>query len=139
MIVIDAKDAIAGRMASYVAKNALKGETVVICNAGEAVISGNSKVIVDKYRVKRGMQDKANPEHSPKFPRRPDLFLKKMIKGMLPKKVARGKLAAKRVLVYRDAPAQYKAQAKPFRATASKLHVSYSTIREVCLALGGKE
>ncbi len=42
-------------------------------------------------------------------------------------------------MVYRDAPDQYKAQAKPFRSNASKLHVSYTTIQDVCLRLGGKE
>ncbi len=138
MKVFDATDAIAGRLASYSAKCAMKGEDIVIGNCGKAVISGNPKGIIARFKVKRGMQDKANPEHSPKFPRRPDLFFKKMVKGMLPKKTLTGKLAAKRIMVYRDMPENFKAAAKPFGKTGAKLQVTATSIDDICFGLGFK-
>ena len=43
--VIDGKGAILGRLASYAAKEALKGEEIVILNCEEVIISGNKQMI----------------------------------------------------------------------------------------------
>ena len=48
MKIIDGKNAILGRMASYVAKEALKGEEVVVVNCEEVIITGNKKDIKEK-------------------------------------------------------------------------------------------
>jgi len=54
MIVIDGKNAIMGRLASYTAKQALRGEDVVIVNCGEIIITGSRKNITKELLEKRG-------------------------------------------------------------------------------------
>ena len=44
MKIIDGKGAILGRLASYAAKQALKGEEIVVLNCEEVIITGNKKV-----------------------------------------------------------------------------------------------
>ncbi|HLD76011.1 MAG TPA: uL13 family ribosomal protein, partial [Candidatus Norongarragalinales archaeon] len=51
------------------------------------------------------MTDKSNPEHGAKWPRRPDLFLRRVIRGMLPKRAVRMKDALSRLRVYLGVPA----------------------------------
>jgi len=136
MLLIDADGAVAGRLAAFVAKKALSGETVVIVNAEKAVISGNPKRVTLKYFNKRSVQNKANPEKSMKTPRRPDLFLKKMIAGMLPKS-PRGAKAEKSVKAFLGVPREYENQkaSKPVK-TAEKLGASFITLKQLCANLG---
>ena len=100
MIVIDAKNAVAGRLASYAAKLALSGEEVLIINAEKAIITGNKKYIFEKFLQRRHRKSITNPRRmGPKYPRRPDDILRRMIRGMLPYKKAKGREAFKRVKV----------------------------------------
>ena len=50
-MIIDAKDLIAGRIATVEAKKALLGEEVSIVNAELAVITGRKKNIMEKYKA----------------------------------------------------------------------------------------
>jgi len=100
MIVIDAKNAVAGRLASYAAKLALSGEEVLIINAEKAIITGNKKYIFEKFLQRRHRKSITNPRRmGPKYPRRPDDILRRMIRGMLPYKKPKGREAFKRVKV----------------------------------------
>ena len=49
MKIIDGTGAIMGRLASYVAKEALKGEEVVILNCNDVIITGNRKNIKKNF------------------------------------------------------------------------------------------
>ena len=49
MVVIDAKGAVAGRLASKVAKRIIRGETITIVNAEEAVIVGSNTAVMEKF------------------------------------------------------------------------------------------
>jgi len=98
--VIDGDGLIVGRVASYVAKNAMKGEKFSIINAEKMVISGDRKNIVEKYVKRRRLKNKANPEHSPHWPKRPDYLVKRIIKGMLPTQKASGLKAFRNIMVY---------------------------------------
>ena len=51
-VFIDAEDCIAGRLASLVAKELLKGRHVYIVNAEKAVVSGNPRYTVRNMREK---------------------------------------------------------------------------------------
>ncbi len=104
MIVINAENAIIGRVAAEVAKLLLNGEQVNIVNAEKSVISGEPRAIVDRYKNKRLQKDKANPEHSAYISRRPDLFVKRIVRGMLPFKRPRGMIAFKKLKVYSGVP-----------------------------------
>ena len=100
MKLIDGDGLVLGRAASRAAKMALLGERVVIVNAEKMIISGGRKYILEKYIKRRRVKNKANPEHSPKWPKRPDLLVKRIIRGMLPYKKAKGREAFKRIRVY---------------------------------------
>ena len=99
-LLIDAHNKILGRFCSQVAKKALLGERIVIINAKEAIISGTKRNIHEKYLSKLNISTATNPKRGPFWPRRPDTFMKNIIKKMLPTKKIRGKDALKRVHVY---------------------------------------
>lgn len=99
-LLFDATDKILGRFCSQIAKKALLGEQVVIKNAKNAIISGNKRDIFDKYLKRLNVRTSTNPTRGPFHKRRPDTFMKRVIKQMLPTKTVRGKEAIKRVHVY---------------------------------------
>jgi large subunit ribosomal protein L13 len=103
-IMINAEDCIAGRLASLVAKRLLNGEEIRIVNAEKAVISGDPKVVFDIFK---GKISRGDPYHGPFYPRRPDMVLKRMVRGMLPKK-PRGRDAYKRLKVFISIPEEFK-------------------------------
>ncbi len=102
--VLDAKGKVLGRVASNAAKLLLDGNDVILLNAEKAMISGHRRDIVHKYKRKVELKDKANPEHSPYISRRPDFFVKRVIRGMLPYQRPRGKAAFKHLRVYVGVP-----------------------------------
>lgn len=107
MIVIDASDAVLGRLASYTAKKLLNGERIVIINAEKAVISGNSKDIYAKYKKRLDITNRGNPRKALKFPRVPDRIVRRSIRGMLNYRTERGTNAYKRLKVFMGVPAGY--------------------------------
>lgn len=138
MVVIDATNLILGRLASYAAKKALLGENVDIINCENAVITGSrERTIADhKRRIHRG-SIRTGP-----FPRRrPDMFVKRTIRGMLPYNKEIGKKALKRIKCYIGVPTQLKDK-KPEHLIGmdlSKLTVmKYTTVKDVCKMIGGK-
>lgn len=105
MIIIDAEDAILGRLASRAAKESLKGEEVVIVNAEKAIISGRREYVFAQYLETRQRKSVVNPSrHGPKFPRRPEAIVKRTVRGMLPWHIAKGRSAYKRIKVYIGIP-----------------------------------
>ena len=138
-IVYDAKDKVLGRLASTVAKDLLKGRSVVVVNADKAFISGSKSAIVARYKVRLGLQEKENPEHSPHWPRRPDMFVRRIIRGMLPyHKKPSGKAAFKRLRVFSGVPAEL-ATRKPAEIKTKEpksMYVGYLYIGELSKLLG---
>ena len=107
MIVIDGKGKIVGRVAAYAAKRLLVGEEVVILNADEMVFSGDKTVVFNRYKARRDIKPKQNPRHKPIWPRRPDLLVRRIVRGMLPWRTQRGRNAFKKLRVYRDVPKEF--------------------------------
>ncbi len=105
----DATNKILGRFCSLIAKKALLGEYIVIINAKNAIISGNKKDIHEKYLAKLKISTATNPRRGPFHERRPDTFMRRVIKQMLPRKKLRGKEAIRRVHIYiSDIPGRFK-------------------------------
>lgn len=104
MLVVDAKNMIFGRLASQIAKKLLLGEEVHVINVEQFIIRGNPQQISEKYLTKRGIRHKGTPERSPTWPKLPHLLVKRMMRGMLPRKTLRGKEALKRLRVYTGNP-----------------------------------
>ncbi len=129
-MIINAKHLIAGRLASVAAKQALLGEEVFILNSEHAVISGNKKSVVGKYdaQAKRG-----EPFHGPFLPKTPDRLLKRIIRGMLPYKQGKGRLALKRIKCYKGIPSLFEGKVLE---TIEKAHIKkmqkYITIGDLC-------
>lgn len=138
MIVINGDKAIFGRLLSFSAKKLQEGEDVVVVNAEKTVFSGNPERIVRRYYDKRGIQNKGNPEHSPKFPLRPDLFLKYILRGMLPKKKASGKKARDKFKAFLGMPKEFEGKAQKFYKTSDDLHIEFVSLGKVCKKLGWK-
>jgi len=141
MKVINGENQILGRVASRAAKMALEGEEVRIVNAENMVMTGKMPYLIDKYWTRRHRKDKADPEHSQHWPRRPDMFVKRIIRGMLPDDRARGRNAYKRIKTYIGFPETLRNEelmSVP-GADASKLHSKYHTVKELCSRLGHRK
>jgi len=109
--VVDAKDMILGRIATQITKMVLLGDNVVIINCIEACISGNRNNILQHYQEYQKIRTRSNPKRGPwRVGSRPDVFVRKVIRPMLPKN-ERGKLALRRVHCYiHDIPEAKKSQ-----------------------------
>lgn len=138
MIIIDAKDLILGRLASFAAKKALLGEEIKIINAEKSVISGNRRFLLEKYKNKF---DRGATLFGPYFPRRPERIVRRTIRGMLPFKTTRGRDAYKRVMCYIGVP-QELAKEKAItlkEANLSKLPTTrYMLVSAISKHLGAK-
>jgi large subunit ribosomal protein L13 len=139
-MIVNADGSAVGRLGTFVAKALLNGEKIEIINAEKAIISGRKGDIIKKYLVRRSLRQKANPEHSPKWPKRPDLLLKRIIRGMLPYDLAKGREAFKRLRVYIGVPKEVDERAKSEKVieieSAKKEFKKYITLSELCKELG---
>ncbi|MBR9680490.1 MAG: 50S ribosomal protein L13 [Candidatus Altiarchaeota archaeon] len=105
MMFIDADGAILGKLASHVAKNLLLGENIIVLNAEKSVVTGNKKSILAHYKEDF---DRGHRYTGPFFPKEPHMILKRTVRGMLPRKRDRGKLAYKRLIVHLGVPDEFK-------------------------------
>ena len=97
-IIIDADDAIVGRLGSVVAKELLKGKEVFVINSEKAIISGSKKDVLGKIINLR--QKGGSSQKGPKISKDPERLLKRKIRGMLPWEKAKGRDAYKRLRCY---------------------------------------
>ena len=135
MIVIDADGAILGRLATKVAKALVNGEKVVVINAEKAIITGNKDYIFKKYKQRVDRADIANPRKGPKFPRRPDLLVRRTIRGMLPK-TNRGRDLLRNLRVFIGSDERYKEKVESARGKLPR--GNYITVGELSKMLGWK-
>jgi large subunit ribosomal protein L13 len=135
--IVDASNLILGRMASYVAKGALNGKRMVVINAERAVISGTKERVIARAKLKLKTRTLGNLEKSPTHPRKPDGYVRRVIRGMLPWKKTGGKDAFHRVKVYIGTPDEYLDRPVTRVADASRLRVPYITIAQLSGEIGG--
>lgn len=103
-VYVDAADQIAGRLSSKVAKLLLSGKRVVVVNAEKSLISGSRVSVVTQWKERLELASKVNPIYGPIHPRRPDNILRRMVRGMVPRKKPKGATAMKRLRVYIGVP-----------------------------------
>lgn len=139
-VVYDAKGQVLGRIASMIAKSLLEGKDVAVLNAESAIISGKRKPMAAKYRTRLNLQEKENPEHSPYWPRRPDMLFKRIVRGMLPYRIPRGKDAYRRLRVFMGEPEAFssKERIKPKIKEAKQIYAGYISLKELSDTLGYK-
>ena len=136
MAIIDADNAVLGRLASIVAKRLLNGEEIIIVNAEKAVIIGNKPYIIEKYKERR---DIGSVRKGPYYPKMPDRILRRTVRGMLPMKKGHGKEAYRRLKVYIGVPKEL--QGNEFEvieeAKNNKLE-GFITLQDLSIQLGAK-
>ncbi|MBI3334242.1 50S ribosomal protein L13 [Candidatus Pacearchaeota archaeon] len=111
MIIIDASNTVLGRLASYVAKQALLGKEVIVVNCEQAVVTGGRRMIIKEYQtlVYRGGHSLKGPFHNKSHA---EQFVKRTIRGMLSYKQGRGAAAFGRIKCYTSVPKAYSAEKK---------------------------
>lgn len=138
IVVVNADGLILGRMASKIAKRLLTGEEIVVVNAEKAVISGRkgNKITEAKEFLAVGGVGQG-PFHF----RRPDRVVRKTVRGMLPFKQPKGKLAYKHLKVFIGVPESMKNEKMETvaDAKAEKLKCSYFTVGEFSKEIGWNE
>lgn len=90
MMIINAKNLVAGRLATVVAKKALLGEKIDIVNSEKAIIVGKKKEIFARYERKGRV---GYVRKGPFLHKSPERILKRIIRGMLPYKQIKGRNA----------------------------------------------
>ncbi|MCH8945339.1 MAG: 50S ribosomal protein L13 [Nanoarchaeota archaeon] len=111
MKIIDGKNAVLGRLASYVAKGALKGEGFVIVNCENVIITGNKQAIKKDYKEKR--EKVGSGQKGPKVSRLTEQIVKRAIRGMLSNhRKGKGKEAYKRIKCYVGVPKEFESMEK---------------------------
>jgi large subunit ribosomal protein L13 len=138
MIIIDGKDLIVGRVASFAAKQALNGETVKIINCDHMYMTGDRAFLLNEMHRRR---IQGTWEKGPFYLRRPDRFVRRIVRGMIPYKTSKGKIAYKRVLCYIGSPRELEQHKSITVDNASIKHIKnlkYVTVGELCKHMGAK-
>jgi ribosomal protein uL13 len=111
MKIIDGKDAVLGRLASFVAKRLLEGEEIIIVNCEKMIITGNKKKIQENFEKKRSKI--GSGQKGPKVSRLSERIVKRAIRGMLSNhRKGRGKEAFKKIKCYVGVPKEYEKSKK---------------------------
>jgi large subunit ribosomal protein L13 len=95
-VIIDGTDAVLGRLGSFVSKELLKGKEVVLINCEKIIVSGSKADFVENIRRKRRMGQGGSMK-GPKYIRKSDMLVKRILRGMLPWDRTRGREAHKRL------------------------------------------
>jgi large subunit ribosomal protein L13 len=118
MKIIDGTNATLGRLASYAAKEALKGEEINIVNCDKITITGNKKNIEKEFFEKR--QRVGSGQKGPKIHRSSEKIVKRTIRGMLPNhREGRGREAFKKIKCYNKLPKEFQ-ESKMIKAGKEK-------------------
>ena len=133
MMIVNADGAILGRLASKVAKELLRGESIIIVNSEKIVVSGNPNAIFDRFYEKSARGDTFK---GPFYPKYPDKVLIRSIRGMLPYKKEKGKNALRKLKVYIGNPDNLKGE--KISKTSENLRCKFTTLEQICKELGAK-
>merc|ERR1712216_523764 len=107
LTVIDARGHLLGRLASFVAKEALLGQKIVVVRCEELVISGSHIRNKLKLLMKRNKRMNTNPRKGLFHHKSPaDMFIR-VVRGMIPHKQYRGSAAFQRIKAVEGIPAPF--------------------------------
>ncbi|MBX7076323.1 MAG: 50S ribosomal protein L13 [Methanobacteriaceae archaeon] len=107
-MIINGEGHILGRLASITSKKLLEGEEVIILNADKIMLTGNKDWAYAKYKQRVDRKSISNPRDlGPKYPRRPDDIFRRTVRGMLPIKKSKGKVAYKGLKAFVGIPSEY--------------------------------
>jgi large subunit ribosomal protein L13 len=134
-MIVDATGLVLGRLASVTATRLLSGEEIHIVNAEKAIVTGKRETIYSEYAHTRA---RGSREKGPFFPKRPDMILKRTVRGMLPYKMKRGRDAMSRLRVYVGVPRELREEKfeQPEGARARGVGVKHIELGELSKRLG---
>ncbi len=140
-VYIDATNQIAGRLSSKVAKLLISGKRVIVVNAEKSLISGARTSVLNQWKERLEIASRVNPIYGPNHPRRPDNILRRMVRGMVPRKKPKGALAMKRLRVYIGIPEEVSKQklTQFEETTATRPIPVYVTMMDLSKSLGWHE
>lgn len=106
-MIIDGKDLVLGRLASFAAKRLLEGERVTVVNAEQIVVSGRKKATFDAYDAWLEIRNLTNPRKGPFHLKRPEELVRRTVRGMLPFDKPRGRGAYDRLRAHIGVPSEF--------------------------------
>lgn len=136
--VVDAEALILGRMASTVAKRLLEGERIEIVNSEGAVVSGKRLKVIKEWKAFLIVGGRGR---GPIHWRKPNMIVRRTIRGMLPYRKARGMEAFRRLRVHIGVPEELVDVEKESipEAHANRLGGRYVTVGEIAANIGWKK
>jgi large subunit ribosomal protein L13 len=138
MIIVDGKNLVVGRVATFVAKQALNGETIKIINCEQMYITGDKEFLFNEVHRRRVQ---GTWEKGPFYLRQPDRFVRRIVRGMIPYKTPRGKAAYSRVMCYIGSPKELEQHKSVSVDAANVKHIKnlkYQTVGALCKHMGAK-
>ena len=112
VIIVDAKGHLLGRLASYVGKQLLTGQKVVIVRCEKTLISGSHYRNKLKYMEFLRKRMSTNPKKGPIHFRAPSRMVWRVIRGMLPHMTPKGSAALGRLKCFDGVPLSLNAKKK---------------------------
>ena len=110
MKIINGQDVVMGRLASFVAKELLKGEEINVINCNSVLITGNKKSIEREFYEERSKF--GSSQKGPKHHRSSEKIVKRAVRGMLPNhRFGRGRIAWKNLRCYNEVPKEFEGKA----------------------------
>ncbi len=103
-MIIDGKDLVLGRLASFAAKRLLEGEHVIVVNSEQVVVSGRKEATFGVYEAWLEVRNLTNPRKGPFHLKRPEELVRRAIRGMLPFDKPKGRSAYSCLRVYVGVP-----------------------------------
>jgi len=125
MKILNGKGQVLGRLASYTAKELLRGEEIAIVNCERIIITGNKAFIRSEFDRKRNMV--GTSQKGPKHSTNSEIIVKRTIRGMLPNhRVGRGKEVYAKLRCYKGIPKELEGKTiiefpKPQRSKISEV------------------
>eukprot|EP00055_Hartaetosiga_balthica_P018414 m.134200 g.134200 ORF g.134200 m.134200 type:complete len:199 (-) comp9525_c0_seq1:329-925(-) len=120
-VVIDARGHLLGRLASVVAKELLNGQNVVVVRCEGINISGSFYRNKLKYKEFLKKRCAVHPRRGPFHFRAPSRIFWRVVRGMLPHKLARGAEALKRLKTFEGVPPPFDKQKRVVVPAALKV------------------
>jgi large subunit ribosomal protein L13 len=133
MMIIDADGAILGRLATRIAKDLLRGETITVVNTEKSIITGDPDATARRFFEKR---ERGDPNKGPFYPRYPDKLFKRVVRGMLPYKKDRGMKAFRRLKVVVGNPDNLKGE--KIGKSIDDIKCKYVSVKDLCKRMGAK-
>ncbi|KII71488.1 60S ribosomal protein L13a [Thelohanellus kitauei] len=121
ILIIDGENHLLGRLASVIAKQLLLGKKIVVVRCEGIVMSGRYKRMEYKYKMYLRKRVNTNPRKGPFHFRSPAKMLVKAVRGMLPSRTDRGKIALTRLATFVGVPPKFATKKRMTIPSASRV------------------